>query len=279
MPVKTVAICGFGLIGGSIALDIQKRTKGIKLRAHDKPAVLRRLKNDKRFRVTPCVKLADAVRNADIVILAAPLAANERMLKELAKIKTLTNALILDTGSVKRPIVKTASKLSFANGTAFLPTHPMAGKESGGFANAQARLFIGHVWFSDDSTKLNRENEQRWTWLLRVTVAKQVVIAGGLHDDLMAEQSALPQLLSSILAAQISHEVPPLAGPGLRSMLRLAGSSHALWADIIDGNRKNILSSLKLYRDNLNQVIRMIGKKKSLEDLFADANRSYKCLS
>lgn len=275
--VRKVAICGFGLIGGSIALDIQRNARNVEIVAIDRSEVIRKAKKQRKIKATWATDLK-AITNVDIIILSAPLSANEKMLKQLVKSAMVTNALIIDTGSVKQPIAKLASSLRFQGNTQFLPSHPMAGKEVAGFANAEVGLFTNCVWFIDSKMSLNRVNKNRLKWLMKITQAKPVAVASGTHDAIMSEQSHLPQLLSTILGAQMSPDLLPLAGPGLKTMLRLAGSPYPLWNEIIKENRTNIVTSLRLYRDNLNKVISTIAKDGSLDDIFEEANRSYRCL-
>ncbi|MGH8015058.1 MAG: NAD(P)-binding domain-containing protein, partial [Candidatus Zixiibacteriota bacterium] len=70
--IKKITICGFGLIGGSMALDFLKSRDKIKLYAFDKPNVLKSLKRDKRFKISCESSFIAAVCHADIIILAAP---------------------------------------------------------------------------------------------------------------------------------------------------------------------------------------------------------------
>jgi len=116
-----------------MALDFLKGADKVHITAFDKPAVLKRLKKNRNFSVTTEPNLPEAIAGSDIIILAAPHKANEINLKRLSKIRTLTNALIIDTGAVKLPILKLSSQLNFAKETQFLPTHPMAGREKSRF--------------------------------------------------------------------------------------------------------------------------------------------------
>ncbi len=279
-PIRKVTICGCGLIGGSILLDLQKRAgKRLLLVAYDRPRVLAKIARDRRFQSAIDGRFRSAVEGADIVILAAGHSGNEAMLTRLAKIKSSAGCLIVDTGAVKRPIADLARSLTFASGTEFLPSHPMAGKEKAGFENAEPGIFRNRCWFYDDSLPLDGANRARRDWLFKKTGATPVCVDSALHDELVAEISHLPQLLSSILGAQVNPEMIELAGPGLKSMLRLAGSPYAVWTEIIDQNREKIVESLSLYRDNLTSVIELIRKGESLKDIFEAAARSYRCLS
>lgn len=278
-PITKITICGFGLIGGSMALDLQKTRTKLQLFAYDRPNVLKKLARDKRFKIKCVSNFNNAVSNSDILILAAPHKANETMLVRLSRIKSLTNCLIIDTGAVKQPIAVIASKLTFGKGTQFLPTHPMAGREKAGFANAASDLFKNHSWFIDEDFFLNRHNRIKLNWMIKQLRIKPTYIENRLHDKLMSEISHLPQLISTILGGQVNPSLIPLAGPGLRSMLRLAGSPYSVWSEIINENRIEIMKALQLFNQNLTKVTRMIESRQSLADIFKAASRSYQCLS
>ena len=261
-----------------MALDFLKGPGKVQITAFDKPAVLDRLKKNRKFSVTTEPILRKAVAGSGIIILSAPHKANETNLKRLSKIKTLTDTLIIDTGAVKQPILKLSSKLRFGEGTQFLPTHPMAGRERAGFENSALRLFENHCWFIDESAILSKENKAKLCWMVKKLQIKPDFINAGVHDELMAEISHLPQLLSTILGGQVATDLIPLAGPGLRSMLRLSGSPYSVWSEIIDQNRPEIIKSLENFKNNLNKVIRMVRSKDSLANIFKASARSYECL-
>ena len=277
-PVTKITFCGFGLIGGSMALDFLKGADKVQFFAFDKPAVLKRLRKNRKFSVTTEPILRKAVAGSDIIILSAPHQANESNLKRLSKIKTLTDSLIIDTGAVKLPILKLSQQLSFPDNTQFLPTHPMAGREKAGFDNSALGLFESQCWFIDESVRLSRENKARLGWMVKKLRIKPTFIEATVHDQLMAEISHLPQLISTILGGQVATELVQLAGPGLRSMLRLSSSPYSVWSEIIDQNRPEIIKSLENFRNNLNKVIGIVRSKDSLAKIFKASARSYECL-
>ncbi len=261
-----------------MALDFLKGAGKVQITAFDKPAVLKRLKKNRKFTVTTEPILRKAVTDSDIIILSAPHKANEANLKRLLKIKTLTDALIIDTGAVKLPILIMSSQLNFPKETQFLPSHPMAGREKAGFENSALKLFENHCWFIDESVKLSQANKARLDWMVKKLRIQPTFIQAKIHDQLMAEISHLPQLISTILGGQVSTELVQLAGPGLRSMLRLSGSPYSVWSEIIDQNRPEIIKSLENFRNNLNKVIGMVRSKDSLANIFKASARSYECL-
>jgi prephenate dehydrogenase len=276
--VRTVAICGFGLIGGSIALDLLSTKPRPKIVVYDKPSILKSLKRMKRFPVVCGSSLESAVSSADIAILSAPPKQNRALLAQLSGIRSLNSCLILDVGSIKRSICAIGKTLSFGGGTQFIGCHPLAGIEKSGCKNAVSGLFGGHPWFSDKTVSLTRENSTKLTWLVNALHARHVRITPSDHDMLVAIVSHLPQLLSTTLAAQLSPNMIALAGTGLKGMLRLAGSPHALWSDILSENNDEVIDALGAYRDNLSAVIARLKQGASLDAIFKLANRSYQCL-
>ncbi len=279
--VRQITICGFGLIGGCMALDFQKGgpKRSPEIVAFDRAAVLTRLKKDRRFRVKTESNLKKAIQNSDVIILAAPHVANESLLKRLAKLKDLCDCLVVDTGAVKQPIAKLAASLKFGEKVQFIASHPMAGRERKGFENSDDRLFDNHVWYLDDSIELDRTNKARLDWMVQKLGVTPAFISPSMHDELVSEISHLPQLISTVLGAQINPDLIQLAGPGLCSMLRLSGSPYSVWSEIIDQNRAEIIKALDTFAENIATVKNMIKKKKSLQEIFASATRSYKCLS
>ena len=276
--IDKITICGYGLIGGCIALDLLHSRSKIQITAFDRKNVLTKLRKAKRENLHTETDFTKAVIGSDIIILSAPHKANEAMLIRLSKIKQLTNCLILDTGAVKKPITELAGSLTFPEGTQFLPTHPMAGREKAGFENASTNLFKDHAWYISEDINLSTENVFRLDWLIKKVHATRVDITSSLHDELVSEISHLPQLISTILGGQINPNLIPLAGPGLRSMLRLAGSPYSVWKEIISENKTEIVNTLELYKSNLENVIEKIKHDESLAEIFKDSSRSYTCL-
>jgi len=278
-PRYKVTVCGFGLIGGSIALDLFARRPRPIINAHDHSRVLLGVGKDARFPVQTEREWHRAVDGCDILILSAPLNANRTLLRLAAKTKSLRDCLIVVVGSAKSSICTLGKKCSFAEGTQFVGCHPMAGTEKSGFQNAGKGLFRGNPWFVDSGVRLTKGNRAKLRWLTSALRAQVVSITPMDHDQMVAAISHLPQILSTLLASQFPPKVLRLAGPGLKSLLRLAGSPYSLWSDIIEENRQEIVDALTNYRDNLSTIISQMKRKQSLKPVFDSAVRSYRCLS
>src|SRR5690606_22651518 len=87
---------------------------------------------------------ADAVREAGLVILAAPILSNHRLMGEIAE-ALAPRAVVTDTGSTKAETMREARRL-LPTTVSFIGGHPMAGKTESGAAHADPTLFEGARW-------------------------------------------------------------------------------------------------------------------------------------
>lgn len=214
--MRSVTIAGLGLIGGSIGKAL--RRNGWRVRYVD-PAVTPEQARDAGAADDRARSLVDD----ELVMLATPVDVAVRQLRD-------ANATIVASAcSVMHPL-RTA-----AGGQRFVAGHPFAGSEQSGLAAARDDLFAGRTWFVDRDEALVRE-------MIETCGAEQVVIDAREHDETMALTSHLPQMLSTALASLIEQKGidPRFIGSGVRTLLRLAGSSHAVWGPVLDANQENI---------------------------------------
>jgi prephenate dehydrogenase len=134
--IRTAAIIGFGYMGGSLALDLLDQ--GVRVTAHDVGDTLSGLKELKHFQeVGIAATVADAA-TADLVVLAAPIQTNLRILSELAP-HVMNARLVIDIGSTKRAIVAAAENLGI--GERFVGCHPLCGSALSGWKHSRPGLF------------------------------------------------------------------------------------------------------------------------------------------
>jgi prephenate dehydrogenase len=231
----TVAIAGLGLIGGSLAKALTRA--GYRVIGVDAPARTRAARRAGAIAAS-VPSVAAAARDAGVLVLAAPPAANLRLLREAAR--AASPALVItDVASVKRPIAAAARRLRLAR---FVGGHPMAGRERSGFGASSADLFRGAPWILTPSAAGPRRVVAR---IARDVGARPVVVPEAAHDRAMAYLSHLPQVVAWALAAaargdRVTARLLRLAGPGFRDMTRLAGSPRALWREILAQNASEV---------------------------------------
>ena len=237
-PFTRIAIVGFGLIGASIALAVRRRWVSVQITAIDRSEIVA-----SALRAGAADAGGDSLalcRGADLVILAAPVRTNIRILGDLPALLSGT-ALVTDVGSTKRQIADEAQRLP--ERLPFVGGHPLAGASTGGLDAARADLFVGYPWIltpTDD----RRAVAERLTTFIEALGARVHTMSPDAHDLAVAYLSHLPQLIASALMHVVGDETREaglaLAGAGLRDTTRLATSPPDIWRDIASTNRDNI---------------------------------------
>ena len=224
-----------------------------------------------------------AARASQVTVLAVPIFATLDWMEKLAPVLG-PDQLVTDVGSTKRVISETAARLyNTPERAAFLPGHPMAGKERGGAALADASLFRGAVWlFTDDQTALRSPRGTQlvrdWRELVAAMGAKTLDLDAARHDDLVAWVSHLPQLTATALSALLEEEVgdaPELkdvGGRALREMTRLGASPYSMWRDIAHTNTEAVERALLALEQRLAQLRENL-RTPELRSEFERANR------
>jgi prephenate dehydrogenase len=207
----------------------------------------------------------EAARASQVTVLAVPIYATLDWMEKLAPVFG-PEQLVTDLGSTKRVISETAARLyNTPESAAFLPGHPMAGKERGGAALGDANLFRGAVWlFTDGQTPLRSPRGVQlvndWRELVTAMGAKTLDLDAARHDDLVAWVSHLPQFTATALSALLEEEVgdaPELkdvGGRALREMTRLGASPYSMWRDIALTNTEAVERALLALEQRLAQL-------------------------
>ena len=204
--------------------------------------------------------VATVVRDADLVILAAPVGAILDLLPLLRR-SVSPGVLVTDVGSTKRLICQRAREV-LGESPLFLGGHPLAGKEGSGFEYADAALFENARYALTPSTPdhLSDGRVKAFCSLIESIGAHPFVCDASAHDRAVAYLSHLPQLLStglsSLIAEQSTEDFLPLelSASGFRDVTRLAESSYTIWRDICLTNIENIQSALESLIEKLEHV-------------------------
>lgn len=250
----TLGLIGLGAIGGSIARQVKQGGGGVAAVVGWSPEPAERALAAQQGALDDAPpRAADVARVADLLILAAPPAANLAQLEALAP-HLKTGALVTDVGSVKRGIVARAERLGV--GTRFAGSHPLAGTHQRGFEAARTDLFRGAVVYV---TPCAGGADAAWGiahFWEDVLGAEPVVLEAALHDAQLAATSHVPQIVSSLLGDFLARHAPrgSTFGPGAIDTTRLAASEPALWTEILLMNRDEILPALRALEESLGTV-------------------------
>jgi prephenate dehydrogenase len=266
--VRTVAIVGVGLIGGSFGLALRKAGyPGTILGVSSPRSIDQALE---RGAIDGAVTLEEAASTADLVFLSQPIFGILETIRQLGPL-VKRDTFVTDAGSTKQAIAEAARQ--HLPGCTFLGGHPMAGKELRGASAADADLFSGRPWvLTAEPDHPTARVFRKW---LALFGAKEIILDPAQHDRLVAWGSHLPQLLSTALSSVLHDQAPDaanIAGPGLMDMTRLALSSYDLWRDILETNAQSIGTALDAYINKLQQL------RNNLESEFANGSSFAKSL-
>lgn len=274
--MKTVAIVGVGLIGGSFGLALRAAGfTGELLGVSSKEVVEEALKVGAIDRGVP---LAEAAQKADLMYLAQPV---DRILETIVELGKIVNSdcLITDAGSTKQMIVAKAEAAGLSR--QFLGGHPMAGKERAGVSAAESDLFRKRPYiltpvpqkevpFTQDGVPF----QEFRSWLNKIG-AKVLEVTPEEHDRTVALTSHVPQIVATALALTLARSDDPLVekifGPGLLDMTRLAMSSPHLWTGILATNIHSVDVAIDMFVASIREIQKSAATK-DLESLFESAS-------
>lgn len=265
--IDRIAIVGLGLIGTSVALAIRRHQPDATLIGVDNVDVIRQPRIVDTFSIA-ATELS-AIAKAEQVVLSAPVGA---IISVLPWIKDVAPAaLVVDTGSTKRAIVKAACDAGL---TRFVGGHPMAGSDRSGADAARADLFDARPWFLIGEATVAAE---AGAFVQRLG-ATPIFLSddGSQHDRLMAAISHLPQVVATALMARVGETVGgeglAYAGTGLRDTTRLAGSEAKVWESILATNADTLRPLLIQLAQDLQKIAGQLDDAALVRRLFGLAN-------
>ncbi|WP_268801176.1 prephenate dehydrogenase/arogenate dehydrogenase family protein [Pseudomonas huanghezhanensis] len=256
--VGRLVVVGLGLIGGSFAKGLRESGLCREVVGVDLDPESRKLAVELGV-VDRCEDtLAAACVGADVIQLAVPILAMEKLLAVLATLD-LGDAVLTDVGSAKGNVVRAAREAFGAMPPRFVPGHPIAGSEQSGVEASNAQLFRRHkvilTPLADTDPAALAVVDRLWTVLGADVEHMQVER----HDEVLAATSHLPHLLAFGLVDSLAKrnenlEIFRYAAGGFRDFTRIAGSDPVMWHDIFLANREAVLRTLDTFRTDLDAL-------------------------
>jgi prephenate dehydrogenase len=268
--IQRLAIIGCGLMGGSFALALREgglvgHVSGYSPRKTTRQRALALGVIDQA-----CDTVAEAVNDADVVLLAVPVQATEVTLRTLAP-HLSAHALLMDVGSTKCDVIAAAHATLGLALPRFVPAHPIAGKESAGIDHAEAHLYVHRQVLLTPTVDTDPSYTAKAQAIWQATGAQVGILEAPFHDQTFAAVSHLPHLLAFAYMNGLSTQVDGarmigMGGPGFRDFSRIAASDPTVWRDILLANRDQVLQQLARTRDAL-QAIEQAMKEGDAEKL------------
>ncbi len=248
-----VAVIGLGVIGGSVALKLVERGTV--------PAAFAPDEDDRRLASAVGIEvhasIADAVREADLVLIAVPLDHLADVARE-AVASCAPHATVLHVASLQRP---DATQLEPRVAARVIGSHPLAGAEGSGFGSASADLFRGATVFVEDRVDGHVREDVELFWSM-VGAGRVEYKSAGAHDDLMAAVSHVPQIVATAVAGTLAYANVSRRqlGPGGRDVTRLAASSWTMWRPLLGATPGRTLAMLESIETELRDIRESIAK-------------------
>ena len=250
------------MIGGSIAYNLKK--KGLAKEVVGVSRHKQTLSLAKRLGVIDKGSLnLDIIRGADLVILATPVDTIIDLAKKISRLVS-RECIVSDVGSSKQKIVAKLEKIF----PRYIGTHPLAGSEKRGIANAQSVAFKGSLCIVTPTRHSDEIALAKVNKLWSALGAKTVFLSPETHDKISSFVSHLAHVVSFSLIAAMPKGYLRFASGGLRDTTRIAASESNLWADIFLSNENNILRALRQFERQLGRIKSAI-KKRDKKDLFS----------
>ena len=245
-PLRSLAVVGTGLIGASAGLAARRAGVARVTGWDPDPEALGVAAG--RGAVDAADSLADAVADADLVLVAVPVAELPAQVRATLGL-VADESTVTDVGSTKGPVCAAAG-----GDVRFVGGHPICGAETRGPARATAELFDDATWFLTPLAGTEPERFRIVHGFVTALGGRPVAIDPGAHDRLVSVTSHLPHALANLLlnqagAARVDgHDPLAAAGGSLRDMTRIAGANPRIWVDIFLDNREAFAAALAEHR-------------------------------
>lgn len=256
-PIRTVAVIGLGLLGGSVAKSLRRNdgSSSVRVIGWARRAETREFAIDHEFVDAVSDDFIEASRLADLVVIATPVDRIAQYAIEIAA--ACPHVLITDVGSTKCGIVKAVGADPDA-AARFVAAHPIAGSEKTGIEFARDNLFAGKTIVITPSGHEAEGAVDVVDEFWKSTGGQTLRLSAQRHDDLVAVTSHAPHLLAAVVARQTPEDAIAMVGSGWLDTTRIAAGDERLWTAIVCENRDAILAAMQAAAQDLSQLIEII---------------------
>ena len=272
---ETIALIGIGLIGSSIAREIKDKGLAGSVTVSTRSAGTLERARELGLGDHYTTSAAEAVKNADLVIVSVPVGASGTIAAEIAA-HLKPGAIVTDVGSTKASVIA-QMKPHLPQGVHFIPGHPIAGTEYSGPDAGFIGLFKGRWCILTPLPETDEAAKKRLRDFWETLGSMVDEMDPEHHDKVLAIVSHLPHIIAynivgtaDDLEAVTESEVIKYSASGFRDFTRLAASDPTMWRDVCLHNKDAILEMLSRFSEDLAYLQRAIrwGDGDKLFDLF-----------
>ncbi len=260
--IETLAVIGVGLIGGSLARDLRVLGLVNEVVGYGRSVANLQLAVELGVIDRAVASVRDAVRGADVVVVAVPVGSIARVLEEIAA-DLGAQTVVTDVGSVKQSVIAAAHAALGTHIANFVPGHPIAGTENSGVGASLEGLFSGRRVILTPTPETDADASARVQALWRTVGADVVLMDAGDHDRILAASSHLPHMaafaLMDMLVRMDEHrDIFSYSAGGLRDTTRIAASDPVMWRDIVLANKDALADVLRQYHQDVGELVNAI---------------------
>ncbi len=263
---EKITIIGCGLIGSSILRNINNNeiSKSITVFDKSKDVIEAIKKGNLSNNVSKDIQ--SAVKDSDLIILAIPLSSYKEVLLSI-KDTLKKDAIITDTGSVKKEVNKIFENLSLTN-ISWIASHPIAGTEESGPSAGFKDLFKNRWTIICDNKNSKKDKVEKLKKFWEFLGSKVKLMSVDDHDHILALTSHLPHAVAYNIVKTATNndekfkdEIIKYSAGGLRDFTRIASSDPLMWRDIFIDNSENIIKILDEFSKNIDDFKKAIIEK------------------
>ena len=260
---QRVALIGLGLIASSMFWAMKRGGLAGEVVGFARSAETRETARDIGLCDRICETAAEAVDDADLVVLCVPVGAMGTVAAEIAP-ALKTGATVSDVGSVKRAVIDAVAP-HLPEGVHFVPAHPLAGTEQSGPRSGFAELFDNRFCLLVPENGTDAEAIERLASLWRSMGSNVETMDAAHHDLVLAVTSHAPHLIASTMVGVADDlrrvtdsEVVKYSAAGFRDFTRIAASDPTMWRDVFLTNKDATLEILGRFTEELFALQRAI---------------------
>lgn len=260
---ERIALIGIGLIGSSIARDVRELGLARHVTISTRSEVTLKRAEELALGTDYTVSAAEAVKDADLVIVSVPVGASESVAQQIAP-HLKPGAIVTDVGSTKASVIAQMAP-HMPDNVHFIPGHPLAGTEKSGPDAGFAGLFRDRWCIFTPLPGTDAEALEKLKDFWRALGSRVDEMDAEHHDKVLAIVSHLPHIIAynivgtaDDLETVTESEVIKYSASGFRDFTRLAASDPTMWRDVCLHNKDAILEMLARFSEDLASLQRAI---------------------
>jgi prephenate dehydrogenase len=262
-PDIRLAVFGPGLLGGSLLMDA--RAMGLReVRVWARREEPLRIVKRRRLASFVSTDPAAVAEGAEIIVLCVPVGGMKALAERLTAARPARKAVFTDVGSVKGMVMREVAPVFRRAGFTFIGSHPMAGSEKGGLAEARPGLYAGAACILTPSPGASRAQVGRLESFWRMLGSHTTTMDAAGHDAVVARVSHLPHVAAVVATLAALKPDPGIArhsAGGLRDTTRVAGGDPDMWCEILMENRACLIPALRDMSRAASKIVSALQKR------------------